>query len=177
MWAAVGVGVLLAILITVIASAQPSSEVEAKSPLLGNAAPPISGANLGGTGRLTLGGLRGKWVLVNFMATWCQPCQQEMPQLGLFYREHARRGDATVLTVADDATNVGQLRAFLAAKGARWSAVNDPAATVTYGVQGLPTSFLVAPDGVVYAYLLGEIRASELDKWLQQGAAAGYGPA
>jgi thiol-disulfide isomerase/thioredoxin len=177
MWAALAMGVVLAVLIAIIASSKPSSEVEGKSPLLGHAAPPIAGGSLAGLGHITLGQFHGKWVLVNFMATWCQPCLQEMPQLQLFYRQHAQPGDATVLTVADDSTNVGQLREFLASKGAKWPAVNDPEATVTFGVQGLPTSFLVAPNGAVYAYLLGEVRASELDNWLQQGAAAGYGPA
>ena len=177
MWAAVAVAVLTAALIAVAASAQPSSEVSAKSPLLGQAAPAISGPGLIGPTSLSLRGLRGKWVLVNFMATWCPPCQQELPQIAKFYAEHSGRGDATVLTVADDPSNVAQLRTFLRDRGAAWPAVDDPAATVSYGVQGLPTSFLVAPNGVVFAYLLGEIKASELDRWLQQGAAAGYGRA
>lgn len=176
LWVALALGVVVAVFIAVVASAQPSSEVEGKSPLLGNPAPPISGPGLS-SGHFTLAQFRGKWVLVNFMATWCQPCQQEMPQLQRFYQEHAKRGDAIVLTVADDSSNVAQLRAFLALRGATWPAVNDPAATVTYGLQGLPSSFLVAPNGLVYAYLLGEVRASELDSWLQQGAANGYGPA
>ena len=176
MWAALGMAAAAAVLIAVVASAQPSSEVQANSSLLGNAAPPIGGPGLNG-GRYTLAQFQGKWVLVNFMATWCQPCQQEMPQLELFSRQHAKRGDATLLTVADDASNVSQLRSFLAARAARWPAVDDPAATVSYGLQGLPSSFLVAPDGVVYWYLLGEVRAAQLDILLQQGAAKGYGPA
>jgi cytochrome c biogenesis protein CcmG/thiol:disulfide interchange protein DsbE len=176
MWAAVAMGVVLAALIAVVASAQPSSEVEGKTPLLGKAAPAISGAGLAG-GHYSLAQLRGQWVLVNFMATWCEPCQQEMPQIEKFYDQHAKRGDATVLTVADDASNVSQLRVFLKTRGAKWPAVDDPGATVSYGLQGLPSSFLVAPDGVVYAYLLGEVRASELDSWLQRGATQGYGQA
>jgi len=176
LWATVIVGAFTAALIAVIASARPSSEVAGKSPLLGNAAPPITGPGLTG-GHYSLAQFRGKWVLVNFMATWCAPCQQEMPQLMAFARQHAKLGDATVLTVVDDPSNAGQLRDFLAAKGATWPAVDDPAATVSYGLTGLPSSFLVAPDGVVYAYLLGEVRASELDSWLDQGAVKGFGRA
>ncbi|HUB72093.1 MAG TPA: TlpA disulfide reductase family protein [Acidimicrobiales bacterium] len=176
LWAAIGMGVAVAVLIAVIASAQPSSEVEGKSPLLGGLAPAISGPGLDG-GHLSLGEFRGKWVLVNFMATWCEPCQKEMPQLQKFWQQHSKRGDAVVLTVADDPGNVGQLRAFLRAKRAGWPAVNDPSATVSYGLQGLPSSFLVAPDGTVYWYLLGEVRASQLDSLLQQGAASGLGAA
>lgn len=176
LWAAVSVAVFAAALIAVIASAQPSSEVAGKSPLLGNAAPPISGPGLRG-GHYSLAQFRGKWVLVNFMATWCAPCEQEMPQLMAFARQHDKAGDATVLTVADDPSNVGQLRDFLAAKGATWPAVDDPAATVSYGLTGLPSSFLVTPDGIVYAYLLGQVRASQLDNWLYHGALKGFGRA
>lgn len=176
LWATLGMAVVAAVLVAVIASAQPSSEVLGQSPLLGKAAPAVEGPGLDG-GRYSLSQFRGRWVLVNFMATWCQPCQAEMPQLLQFDHQHARRGDATILTVADDPSNVGQLRTFLRARGASWPAVDDPAATVSYGLTGLPSSFLVAPDGTVYAYLLGEVRANELDSWLRQGAAKGFGPA
>ncbi len=176
LWAALAMGVVAAVLVAVIASAQPSSEVSGQSPLLGKPAPLVAGPGLDG-GRYSLAQFRGKWVLVNFMATWCQPCQQEMPQLLEFARQHARRGDATILTVADDPSNVGQLRSFLRAQGAHWPAVNDPSATVSYGLTGLPSSFLVAPDGTVFAYLLGEVKANELDGWMRQGAAKGFGPA
>jgi thiol-disulfide isomerase/thioredoxin len=176
LWAAVGIGVVTAVLIAVIASAQPSSKVAATSPLLGNNAPPISGPGLGG-GRYSLAEFSHEWVLVNFMATWCPPCQQEMPQLMMFAKQHASTADATVLTVVYDPTNVGQLTKFLKARGAHWPAVDDPTASVSYGVTGLPSSFLVAPDGIVYAYVPGEVKAAQLDNWLQQGAAKGLGRA
>jgi cytochrome c biogenesis protein CcmG/thiol:disulfide interchange protein DsbE len=144
--------------------------------LLGNTAPAISGAGLAG-GHYSLAQFRHEWVLVNFMATWCEPCQEEMPQLLKFTKQHARAGDATVFTVVYDPTDVGQLKTYLAARRAQWPAVNDPAASVPYGVTGLPSSFLVAPGGIVYAYMLGGITAAELDSYIQQGAAKGLGPA
>jgi thiol-disulfide isomerase/thioredoxin len=116
---------------------------------------------------------RHEWVLVNFMATWCPPCQAEMPQLVAFVKQHARAGDATVLTVAYDPTDVGALKSYLAARKADWPAVDDPAASVSYGVTGLPSSFLIDPGGTVYAYVPGEVTASELDSWLRQGSAEG----
>jgi cytochrome c biogenesis protein CcmG, thiol:disulfide interchange protein DsbE len=176
LWATVGVAVLVAVLIAVIASAQPSSQVSARSPLLGSTAPAISGPGLAG-GHYSLAQFHNEWVLVNFMATWCQPCQQEMPQLLEFAKQHAKSADATVLTIAYDPTNVAQLKTYLAARGARWPAVDDPSASVSYGVTGLPSSFLVAPDGVVYAYVPGEVQAAALDSWLREGAAKGLGRA
>jgi thiol-disulfide isomerase/thioredoxin len=176
LWATLGVAAVTAVLIAVIASAQPSSQVTARSPLLGSTAPPISGPGLAG-GHYSLAQFHNEWVLVNFMATWCEPCQQEMPQLLKFAEQHIKSADATVLTVAYDPTNVAQLKSFLAARGARWPAVDDPSASVSYGVTGLPSSFLVAPDGVVYAYVPGEVEAAALDNWLRQGAAKGLGRA
>lgn len=176
LWAALGTGVVVAVLIAVMASARPSSDVSAKSPLLGRPAPQIAGPGLAG-GRYSLSQFRGKWVLVNFMATWCPPCRQEMPQLLTFAHEHAAKKDAIVLTVVDDPSNAGDLRSYLAAQGARWPAVDAPAATVSYGLSGLPSSFLVAPNGTVFAYLLGEIRSPEVDSWIRQGAAKGFGAA
>ncbi|MGH9105965.1 MAG: TlpA family protein disulfide reductase [Acidimicrobiales bacterium] len=176
LWVALTTAAVVAALIAVVASSQPSSDVSAQSPLLGHPAPRIAGSGLDG-GHYDLRQFRGKWVLVNFMATWCPPCRQEMPQLLRFGRQHERKEDATLLTVADDPTNVSQLRAYLAAKGAGWPAVNDPGATISYGLTGLPSSFLVTPGGLVYAYAPGEVNAREVDGWIRQGAARGFGRA
>jgi cytochrome c biogenesis protein CcmG, thiol:disulfide interchange protein DsbE len=175
-WASLAAGAVLAVLIAVFASSQPASQVVANSPLLGNSAPAISGAGLAG-GHYSLAQFRHEWVLVNFMATWCEPCQEEMPQLLKFSEQHAKAEDATVFTVVYDPTDRGALKTYLATRGAQWPAVNDPAASVPYGVTDLPSSFLVAPDGIVYAYMPGGVTAAELDSYIQQGAAKGLGRA
>jgi len=93
-----------------------------------------------------------------------------MPQLLKFSEQHAKAEDATVFTVVYDPTDRGALKTYLATRGAQWPAVNDPAASVPYGVTDLPSSFLVAPDGIVYAYMPGGVTAAELDSYIQQGA-------
>jgi len=167
----------VAALVGVAANAHPSSEQLSTSPLQGHPAPSISGPAVAGTGHLSLAQFRHQWVLVNFMASWCTTCQEEMPQLKLFYRQHAAAGDATILAVEYDAPDAGHLRSYLAHQGATWPAVNDPAADVPYGVTGLPLSYLVAPGGTVYESILGQVRASQLDSLLRQGARAGLGRA
>jgi thiol-disulfide isomerase/thioredoxin len=173
LWATVATAVVVVALFAVIVSAKPSSEVLGSSPLLGKPAPALSGPGLRG-GHYSLTQFHGKWVLVNFMATWCVPCQEEMPQLLLFSRQHAQAGSATVLTVAYDPANVAELSRFLNERGARWPAVDDPNASVSYAVQSLPSSFLVAPGGTVVAYVEGGVRANELDTWIKQAEAKGY---
>ena len=178
LWASLGATVVLAALFAVIVSAQPSSEVQANSPLLGQPAPAISGTGLSG-GHFSIGQFKSEWVLVNFMATWCDACRQEMPQLLEFSQEHQvgqhqeAGGSAVILTVAYDPTNVAQLRKYLAENGASWPAVNDPSASVAYGVQALPSSFLVAPGGTVVVYIEGQVKASDLDNWMRQATAKG----
>jgi thiol-disulfide isomerase/thioredoxin len=176
LWTVAGAGVVAAALIALFSSAQPSTSVLGSSPLLGKPAPQIAGPGLAG-GHYSLSQFHGKWVLVNFMASWCPPCRAEMPELEIWQREHAAKGDAVLLTVADDQSDAGALRSYLRAHGATWPAVDDPAATISYGLAGLPTSFLVAPDGTVFAYELGQLQARNVDRWLEIGAQRGFGRA
>ena len=162
LWAAGGAGVVIAVLVAVLASSGPASQVSAQSPLVGRPAPPIDGRSIEGADRVVLSQLTGKWVLVNFAASWCVPCRQEMPQLLAFQRDHAG-GDATVLTVLYDETDRQNLASYLQGQGASWPAVDDGAAVVDYGVGGLPESYLVDPAGTVIAKYVGGVNAAQLD--------------
>jgi cytochrome c biogenesis protein CcmG, thiol:disulfide interchange protein DsbE len=176
MWTAAGSGVVVAALISVIAASQPSSSVVARDPLVGSPAPAISGPGLDG-GHYSLAHYKGKWVLVNFMASWCVACQEEMPQLLRFSRQYAKSGDALVLTDEYDPADAGRLRSYLAAQKAHWPSVNDPSASVSYGVSALPSSFLVAPSGRVVEYVPGAIAASQLTTYIHQNEAKSEGHA
>lgn len=82
---AIPFAVVLAGGITMLALATPSTQGISGSPLVGKPAPPLHGqALLNGPaagGPVTLASCRGCWALVNFAASWCIPCHQEMPQL------------------------------------------------------------------------------------------------
>lgn len=166
-WISLAAAVLAAILIAVLASAKPSSEQLVNSPLLGKAAPELDGSAIlngpAGGGPVNLSTYRGKWVLVNFAASWCVPCAQEMPQLLLFARQHAASGNATILTVADDQGDIANLRQFLRVRSVGWPAVDDAAAPVNWGVGQLPDSYVVDPEGIVIAEVEGGVNAAELD--------------
>ena len=170
LYSSLGVAVVVAVLVAVLASSKPVSQSLGASPLLGKAAPPVSGPGLTGSGRYSLAQFHGKWVLINFSASWCVPCRQETPQLVRFESEHARIGNAVILAVSFDPADKANLAAFLRSSHATWPAVNDPGAEVSYGVSGIPESYLVDPAGTVVAKFLGGITASQVDKVIQRAS-------
>ncbi|MHB1927862.1 MAG: TlpA family protein disulfide reductase [Acidimicrobiales bacterium] len=165
-WLGLSVGVLAVLLVAALAKAPPAANVEVRSPLLGHPAPPIAGPSVTPYRFTSLVASRGRWVLVNFFATWCVACRQEQPQLARFAAEHRGADVQLVMVVYNDtAPNV---RAFLAAQGGKWPAVLDPGGQValSYGVGQIPDTYLIDPHGIVVAKLAGASTAAGLDRLL-----------
>jgi cytochrome c biogenesis protein CcmG/thiol:disulfide interchange protein DsbE len=163
LWVCAAVAVALGAFIAVLASSKPSNQ-DNSSPLLNRPAPPVSGPAVNMGGSYALSQYLGKWVLVNFSASWCLPCRAETPQLEKFETEHAASGNAVILGVVFDQGDKSSLAAFLEASKATWPAVDDTTASATYGVYQLPESYLVDPSGRVVAKYLGGVTAAELDR-------------
>lgn len=166
------VAVLVALLVAVLATRAPSSERATRSPLIGRLAPPVNGTTLAGDS-FDLSELRGRWVVVNFFASWCLPCIEEHPELVAFDEDHAARGDASVVSVLFD-DEEEKARAEFEKRGGDWPVVidDDGAMGVAYGVARVPESFLVAPDGTVVQRLVGGVTRAQLDGLLEQYEAA-----
>ena len=113
---------------------------------------------------------RGKLVLLNFWASWCAPCVEEMPLLDAFQQRHTARG-LQVVGIASDA--VGPTRAFLAEHAVDYPIlIDDPERGDlsrilgnTHGV--LPYSVLIGRDGRVLANRAGTFNERSLDEWLK----------
>jgi len=170
MWSSIAVAVVLAAFVAVLAQSKPSADTTALSPLVGRPAPPVSGPAIDMPGSFSLAGLRGRWVVVNFAASWCVPCREETPQLVAFSRQ-ASRYNAAVLGVQYDPADRSDLASFLKASGATWPVIDDPAADVSYGVHQIPESFLVDPQGRVVSLVLGEVNAAGLEKLISADSA------
>ncbi len=166
LWMSLGMAAVLAVLVTVLATSGPAGQQSAKSPLIGQRAPAIQGPSITGGPSVRLSTYKGKWVLVNFAASWCIPCRQETPQLLTFAQDHRQTGDATILTVAYDEGDVADLAAFLRSSHSNWPAVNDGQAVVDYGIGGIPESYLVDPSGTVVAKYEGGVVASKLNAFI-----------
>ena len=178
-WIAGGVLVVLVVVGIVLATRTPQEATAVQSPLLGRPAPALSGSDLTTGAPVSLATLRGHYVVINFFASWCGPCQQEAPDLSRFHYQqtHAADGADMVSVVFNDTTDTA--RAFLRQNGDLWPAVSDPHGTIAehYGVTSPPTTFVVNPAGRITAVLEGPATQKNLDSFLKAArdqAASGH---
>ncbi len=118
----------------------------------------------------SLSDYRGKWVLVNYWATWCPPCLEELPELEVFHNGAA--GKAMVLGVNMEAIERPALRAFVEEQFLSYPiliATEQPSREQLLGpVEGLPTSYLVTPEGEVVARQVGPITAEAIHAFIER---------
>jgi cytochrome c biogenesis protein CcmG/thiol:disulfide interchange protein DsbE len=165
---AIAVGVVLVLFIGLLATRQPDAERFGANPMVGRAVPKVEGTTMDGS-TIDIDTLRGKWVVVNFFATWCAPCIVEHPELVRFSEEHAEAGDAVVVSVAYE-EEAERLREFFADEGGDWPVVvgDDARTALEFGVTGVPESFVVSPAGQIVAHFRG-VTADGLDAVIADG--------
>ncbi len=129
------------------------------SPLLGKPAPDFTLPILNGNGaELHLASLRGKVVMVNFWASWCEPCQQEAPALQRVWAKWQSKG--VVLLGVDGPESESDALNFVHQHGITYQNVRDTidgATAISYGATANPETFFINQDGVVVARWIGPI--------------------
>lgn len=105
---------------------------------------------------LRLRDFKGKVVLLNFWATWCPPCKEEMPSMERLYRRHKDRG-FTILALSIDSGGQAPVATFSKRLGLTFPIGLDSKMTVAneYAVRGLPATFVIDQKGLIVAVAIG----------------------
>ena len=122
---------------------------------------------LDGDGRVRLADLRGKPVVVNFWASWCEPCKKELPRLEDAYRRYKGR----VAFVGVNTTDfTGEAQKFVDRYDITFPVVRDANGRVLakYGGLPIPWTYFVDRNGRVAAYIRGEVTADALEDGLRE---------
>ncbi|MCP4168539.1 MAG: redoxin domain-containing protein [Chloroflexi bacterium] len=142
--------------------------------MVGNLAPDFQVATLDGS-TLALRDLRGQAVILNFWATWCGPCREEMPLLQQTYESYLERG--VVVLGVDVGEGTEDVQAFVHDIGVTFPIGLDRDQTLSrrYRVFGLPTTFFIDQQGVINYVTAGAVRPTDLNRLLDVLADEGTG--
>jgi thiol-disulfide isomerase/thioredoxin len=142
-------GLLLAALVDVAAAANLVKWT-------GGKAPPLKLADADGRER-SLADWRGKTIVLNFWATWCEPCRDEMPSLErLKVRMAGKPFDVVAVNVGESPERVAR---FTREVPVTFPIIydKDSSAAKSWKVRGYPTSYVIGPDGRIRYYFVGEL--------------------
>ena len=162
---AIPIALVKVLLVLVLITRKSSAERADFNPLVDKAAPEIVGTTLDGK-PFNVDALQGKWVVLNFFATWCVPCQQEHPYLVSFDRRHAQSGDMQLVSVVFN-DDIGAVRDFYAKNGGDYPVVNGDQGRMAleYSVIRVPDTYIIDPLGTVRARIPRPLQnADELDQ-------------
>ena len=170
MWitTALAMGVIVALTVFPLERRQQASA--AGSSLVGKQAPDFTLAALDGT-QVRLSQFRGQPVLINFWATWCRPCREEMPELVRSYESHKAEGFIILglnLTFSDSLPDV---QAFVNEFNITFPVLLDKDGAIAerlYRIPGVPTSVFINQDGTLERIQVGIMTPRQIDRYVRE---------
>ncbi|MCI0607841.1 MAG: TlpA family protein disulfide reductase [Anaerolineae bacterium] len=148
----------------------PQQNVAGSSPLVGKPAPNFTLPTLDGT-EVSLSQFRGQPVMINFWASWCPSCREEMPEMVRLYESHKSEGFMILgvnLTFSDSLPDV---QAFASEFNITFPVLLDEDGTVTeklYRIPGIPTIIFVNRDGTIERIQVGLITGKQMDQFVAE---------
>ena len=150
-------------------------QLSSKAPRKGDVAPDFTLKVLGENGKtMQLSSLKGKGVIVNFWATWCEPCKIELPWLVELQKKYGPEG-LQIIGVADDDSGEKTISSFARKMGINYPILlgTDQVADQYGGLDGLPTSFFIDRSGKVVDVLIGIDSESRLEDSIKKSLGQG----
>lgn len=134
--------------------------------IVGRAAPVATFPTFG-AGSSSLAAYRGRPLVVNFFASWCVPCAQEMPA---FERVHKRLGERVAFVGIDVTDGETPARRLIEQTGITYDTGRDPQGDIlrSFGAVTMPTTVLIRADGSVAAMYAGELSEADLDRHIRE---------
>ncbi|MDA8276775.1 MAG: TlpA disulfide reductase family protein [Actinomycetota bacterium] len=157
--------IVVAFSVIVASVVKVSTSQQAASNLIGKAVPGISGTTLEGQ-KIDYSAFKGRYLLVNFFASWCIPCKAETSSFVNFLQSAKSEPYGSKLAIVGVTVNdrMAQAKAFANANGITWPVIYDATGVVAlkFGVVNPPQTFLVAPNGTVVTRVVGQVTLANL---------------
>ena len=124
----------------------------------------------------TLADYAGKTIFLNFWATWCPPCRNEMPEIQMLHEEFSAEEDPEVVILGDAAPDYGDegsvedITAFLEENGYTYPVLMDMTSDLfmSYGIFSYPTTFMIDANGNVFGYVTGQLNEEMMRSIIEQ---------
>jgi cytochrome c biogenesis protein CcmG, thiol:disulfide interchange protein DsbE len=162
-WSVVGAIVLVLAIVLGVASHFMKDELFPVT--VGSTAPDFRVKELGSTQYKTMSDYKGKVVLLNIWATWCEPCKAEIPSLQKLYSQYGDSGLKMVAVSIDDGVSEDSIKAYAKNFGMTFEILHDPTHAIEriYQTTGYPETFVIGPEGTIRKKWIGP------DDWTSQG--------
>ena len=116
--------------------------------------------------KVQLSDYRGKWVIVNYWATWCPPCVHEIPELAAFHEAHASKQEYLNVGLNFKKFVDGYLVGYPVLRSNEQLSNRTPFGSL----KGLPTTFMITPEGELVAARTGIVDQKSLEKFIKDNS-------